>query len=231
MEATRPGLPPGLHVVRSIPEGSIGEPVVVLVHGAMDRSSSFGRVARRLGDLPLVRYDRRGYGRSAGLPAGTLDDQVDDLVAVIESATAEAAEAAGRSGDDALPAVVVGHSIGGVIALVAAARRPDLISSVAAFEAPMSWAPWWPSSSPGGDAIAAAQSDPARFVAEDAAPAPVEASEVAATEADPARERSMTPDPAGDAVDHFMRRMIGDSRWERLPAATRLQRRAEGHAL
>lgn len=41
----------------------------------------------------------------------------------------------------------------------------------------------------------------------------------------------MTPDPAGDAVDHFMRRMIGDSRWERLPAATRLQRRAEGHAL
>jgi pimeloyl-ACP methyl ester carboxylesterase len=35
----------------------------------------------------------------------------------------------------------------------------------------------------------------------------------------------------GDAAEAFMRRMIGDERWERLPAATRRVRRAEGPAL
>jgi pimeloyl-ACP methyl ester carboxylesterase len=37
-------------------------------------------------------------------------------------------------------------------------------------------------------------------------------------------------DPAG-AAEMFMRRMIGDDSWERLPAATRESRRAEGAAL
>ena len=46
-----------------------------------------------------------------------MDEQVDDLLAVI-------------GGE---PTVVVGHSLGGVIGLVAAVRRPDLIPSVAAF--------------------------------------------------------------------------------------------------
>ena len=34
-----------------------------------------------------------------------------------------------------------------------------------------------------------------------------------------------------DAAERFMRRMIGDARWEALPARTRDQRRAEGPAL
>jgi pimeloyl-ACP methyl ester carboxylesterase len=37
-------------------------------------------------------------------------------------------------------------------------------------------------------------------------------------------------DPAG-AAERFMRRLVGDARWERLPAATREARRAEGVAL
>lgn len=37
-------------------------------------------------------------------------------------------------------------------------------------------------------------------------------------------------DPA-DAAEQFMRRLVGDERWERLPAATRQARRAEGPAL
>jgi pimeloyl-ACP methyl ester carboxylesterase len=37
-------------------------------------------------------------------------------------------------------------------------------------------------------------------------------------------------DPA-DAAERFMRRLIGDDRWERLPEATRQARRAEGPAL
>jgi pimeloyl-ACP methyl ester carboxylesterase len=35
----------------------------------------------------------------------------------------------------------------------------------------------------------------------------------------------------GDVAERFMRRMIGDERWETLPQRTREQRRAEGPAL
>src|ERR1700684_4577013 len=86
-------------VPRAVSEGS---PVVVLVHGSMDRPTSFARVVRRLDDLHTVTYDRRGYHRSRrALPLNTtLDGHIDDLLAVI----------GGR------PAVGVGHSDGGGIA-------------------------------------------------------------------------------------------------------------------
>lgn len=121
--------PTDLHVLDG-PATDPAAPVVVIVHGAMDRSASFGRVARKLDRLHVVRYDRRGYGRSADQPVGTLADHVDDLLAVID----------GRE------VTVFGHSIGGVIALVAAQREPGLIRSVLAYEAPAPWAPWWPQS-------------------------------------------------------------------------------------
>jgi pimeloyl-ACP methyl ester carboxylesterase len=125
----------------------------------------------------VLRYDRRGYGRSidAGPPAG-LDDHVEDLLGLV--------------GDG--PAVLVGHSYGALIALVAAARGPERIGAVAAFEPPQPWLPWWPTTSPGGVAV---QGDPA------------------------------------DAAEAFLRRMVGDARWEALPERTRAQRRAEGRAL
>ena len=37
---------------------------VVLVHGAPDRAKNFRPVMELLSDLPLITYDRRGYGRS-----------------------------------------------------------------------------------------------------------------------------------------------------------------------
>jgi pimeloyl-ACP methyl ester carboxylesterase len=119
--------PTDLHVVDDAGPGGSAS-TVVIVHGAMDRSASFGRVARHLDGLHVVRYDRRGYGRSAARSPGTLEDHVDDLLAVIDSR----------------PVTVFGHSIGGVIALIAAERRPELVRSVLAYEAPSPWAPWWP---------------------------------------------------------------------------------------
>jgi pimeloyl-ACP methyl ester carboxylesterase len=106
--------------------------LVVLVHGSLDRSTSFARVLRRLGDLHTVVYDRRGYHRSRGaLPLHTtLDGHVDDLLAVI----------------DGRPAVVVGHSYGGLVAL-GTALRPEgrrSVAGVAAYEPPMPWLPLWP---------------------------------------------------------------------------------------
>ena len=40
-----------------------------------------------------------------------------------------------------------------------------------------------------------------------------------------------SPGEAADAAERFMRRMVGDERWEELPQRTRDQRRAEGPAL
>lgn len=161
-------------------------PLVVLVHGTMDRATSLAKVSRRLRDLDVVRYDRRGYGDSRLLADGSeppaptdVEDHVDDLMAVID----------GRR------AVVVGHSMGGTIALAAAARHPDLVVAVAAYESPRPWTPWWPSASPGGRVVDDAQIDTAT------------------------------------AAERFMRRMIGDAQWERLPASSRATRRAEGAAL
>jgi pimeloyl-ACP methyl ester carboxylesterase len=151
------------------------EPVVVLVHGAMDRSTSFGRVARHLADLAVVRYDRRGYGRSRRLGPTDLAGHVADLAAVVADR----------------PAVLVGHSVGGVIAL-ASVGHLGAVRGVVAYEAPMPWASWWPSGT---------------------------------------GARAEGAEPPADAAERFMRHMVGDRVWSRLPASTRAARRAEGPAL
>lgn len=153
---------------------------LVVVHGSMDRSTSFRKVVRRLAHVDCTLYDRRGYGDSRALgAAASIDQQVDDLLEVIDGQTTS----------------VFGHSFGGVIALAAAAHRPELFRSVMAYEAPWPWADWWPKESAGGRAVSQHLDDP----------------------------------PA--AAEAFMRRMIGDERWERLPPSTRGARREEGPAL
>jgi pimeloyl-ACP methyl ester carboxylesterase len=180
-----------LAVAEHVPEGlADGTPIVVLVHGSLDRSTSFARVVRRLRDLPTVVYDRRGYHRSGlALPLNTtLGGHIDDLLEVI----------GGR------PAVVVGHSYGGDVALGAALRQEggSSVVGVAAYEPPT---PWLASAGPpvagsdgrrpsvGGDSDSAADDD--------------------------------------QAAERFFRRMVGDAAWERLPEDTRAARRAEGPAL
>lgn len=170
---------PALHTVDRPGPG----PLVVLVHGSMDRSVSFFKAATHLEDLHVVMYDRRGYARSLHVhpPASGVEDHVDDLLSVL----------------DERPAVVVGHSYGGVIGLAAAVRRPDLIGAVGTFEAPMPWMPWWPRNTAGGGAVRAVT-----------------------TAAD-----------SGEAAEGFLRRMLGDRRWEALAPRTKADRRAEGAAL
>lgn len=130
-----------LHVVDAPAEP--GAPLVVIVHGAMDRASSFGRVARGLRDIHLIRYDRRGYGRSAAAGPALLDAHVADLETVL----------AGRR------AVVFGHSMGAIVALVAAARHPDLVRAVLAFEPPTPWEDWWPGPKHDPDADPASEAE------------------------------------------------------------------------
>jgi len=105
-------------------------PVVVLVHGVLDSSRSFEAVVEALApDFTVVTYDRRGWARSAGAaPATSLADHAEDLVSVMRE----------RRG------VVVGHSYGGAVAMLAAVRRPDLVASLGLFEPSMQWLDWWP---------------------------------------------------------------------------------------
>ncbi len=165
-------------------------PLVALVHGSMDRSGGMLRLRRLLQPAHRVlRYDRRGYARS--LPTGppsSFTQQVDDLADLL----------AGR------PAVLVGHSFGGLVCLALAERSPDLVPAVVTYEAPKMWAPWWPGSTP-GSVVAAAGRGPGAGDGLD--------------------------EGAEEAAEWFLRRMIGDEMWERLPPAMRAERRAEGATL
>jgi len=131
--------PPHIHHDEAGPEEA---PLVVLVHGAMDRSAGMLKLSRRLDhDHRVLRYDRRGYGRSTPHPGPfSMPHQVDDLLALIGERRA----------------ILVGHSYGGNVALAAAARRADLVRGVVVYESPLSWMPWWPSATPGTAAIESA---------------------------------------------------------------------------
>lgn len=173
-------VPPGLHAIEDDdPSG----PLVVLVHGALDRGASFSRVHAVLDDCRVLVYDRRGYNRSreAVPSAEGIEEHVDDLLALV----------------DGRPAVVAGHSYGGNLALAAACRPGTSVRAVVAYEAPMPWLPEWPTETAGAAAMQAGASD---------------------------------SDP-GAVAERFLRRMIGDEGWERLPSRTKADRRAEGETL
>lgn len=119
--------------------------MVVLVHGSLDRGTSFARVVRRLPDLHVVTYDRRGYHRSRPPRPSPISfqDHVDDLVALV----------------DGRPSVLVGHSYGGDVALGAAREALGAVRAVGVYEPPLPWADWWPKRSGRDRAI----EDPAAF--------------------------------------------------------------------
>jgi pimeloyl-ACP methyl ester carboxylesterase len=188
------------HLPASGPDGS---PLVVLVHGSLDRAASFTRVIRRLDDLHTVAYDRRGYHRSRhALPLNTtLDGHIDDLLAVV----------------DGRPSVVVGHSYGGDIALGAALRGgPDAgIVSVVAYEPPMPWLGAWARSPNSNAAMETTRTGTGRVA------------EVAGV------VTSGPPDhvSAAEAAERFFRRMVGDASWDRLSEEAKAERWADGPAL
>lgn len=158
--------------------------LIVVIHGSLDRSAGMLRVARQLDShYRVVRYDRRGYGRSRphSGPFG-LADQIRDLENIFSSYLT------GRR------AMLFGHSYGGNVALAFAERYRSQVAAVAVYETPLSWYDWWPGTTAGSNALA--------------------------TQGEPE-----------DAAEAFMRRLIGDRRWEELPERTRAERRLEGHAL
>ena len=140
--------PVDAQTVWSAASGATTDPLVVLVHGAMDRSAGLLRLSRRLDTgFRVVRYDRRGYGRSSSVgPPWTVDANIADLRVLIERE---------RHHGGGGPAVVFGHSFGGNVALGLADRHPDLVAAAVVYEMPMSWLDSWPNNSAGAAAMAA----------------------------------------------------------------------------
>lgn len=87
---------------------------VVLIHGLAEGRDSWSRTQASLAGMHTFAYDLRGHGATtAGEGAGTLEQLGQDLIGFLEQVTG--------------PAIVVGFSLGGTIALWAAAERPDLV--------------------------------------------------------------------------------------------------------
>lgn len=111
----------------TVHEGPESAPTVILVHGALDRSANFARVASALPEFRVVRYTRRGYDGSGPPGGASIDVHVADLLELLDR-----------------PAVLIGHSYGALIALGAAVQRPDLVPALGVYEPPLPWEPWWP---------------------------------------------------------------------------------------
>jgi lipase len=93
-----------------------GDPVLA-VHGITSSSRSWPFLAAAL-DNPVLAPDLRGRGRSNGLPGPVgMAQHAEDCAAVVEAS-------------GGAPLVVVGHSMGGFVASVLAATRPDLVRAL-----------------------------------------------------------------------------------------------------
>jgi len=140
-----------LHVVRA------GQgPRCVLVHGSATEHATWTiQFASRLtAEVRLIAYDRRGAGRSPlpdGVPWLTVEEHARDLAGLIDA--------------EGGPAVVVGSSFGGVVALELTRRWPALVRGAVLLEPPLPPSDDQPSSPPGFleglDATAAEHGAPA----------------------------------------------------------------------
>jgi pimeloyl-ACP methyl ester carboxylesterase len=101
-------------------------PGVVLLHATLSRGRAWRPLVRMLADHARVAsIDRRGHRASPDPDPMRLSfpDHVADVAAVIER-------------EALAPAVIVGHSFGGCVALDLAGFRPDLVRAVVAYEPP-----------------------------------------------------------------------------------------------
>jgi pimeloyl-ACP methyl ester carboxylesterase len=95
--------------------GGSGVPILLL-HGLMGRATTWWSVAEWLtAHGRVLGLDARGHGRSGIGGPWTTERMATDVTELLV---------------DVGPAVVVGHSMGGLHGLVAAARRPDLVRAL-----------------------------------------------------------------------------------------------------
>ena len=97
---------------------SSGDAPVLLLHGGMSQSEGFdGRLAPAVKGFNVYSFDRAGHGRSPDQPGSFhFDFQMRECIAYLEDVIKE-------------PAHLIGFSDGGIITLLVAINRPDLVRS------------------------------------------------------------------------------------------------------
>jgi esterase len=95
--------------------GAPGGPPVVLLHGLMGHAREWDPAVRQIASGHQVwALDQRGHGLSAWAEDYSRSTMAEDLIAWLEAVGPQ-------------DAVVMGHSMGATVALLAASRRPDLV--------------------------------------------------------------------------------------------------------
>ena len=107
-----------------------GKPLVVLLHGAGLDHTAWALQSRWLAfhGWNVLALDLPGHGRSEGRPLSGIGDLARWLAAVIDAAAGEPAAVEPAAGVPA--AVLIGHSMGSLIALETAARHPERVRGV-----------------------------------------------------------------------------------------------------
>lgn len=109
--------------LRTVRTRGRGDPIV-FVHGLAGYAEEWAPVLESLDERDVTAFDMRGHGKSCRHPESASDiDLVNDVVAVIHHCYG------------AGPVTLAGQSAGGVVALLTASRRPDLVSSLVLVEA------------------------------------------------------------------------------------------------
>lgn len=100
--------------------------VVLLVHGLGEHAGRYDRVARRLAEwgFEVRGYDQFGHGESGGARGALSSDTrlLDDLGEMVEAARTRT--------PDGLPLILLGHSMGGLVAAQYAAAHPGTIDAL-----------------------------------------------------------------------------------------------------
>jgi pimeloyl-ACP methyl ester carboxylesterase len=123
----------GHHAVAFDRHGAESAPPVVLLHGLSSSRSTYDAVVAHLlghavhhGWMQVINADLRGHGESSHTAIDAYDaaSYAADVVALIEHV-------------DAGPVLLVGHSLGGVVATAVAQARPDLVSRLLLEDPPL----------------------------------------------------------------------------------------------
>ena len=93
-------------------------PVVVLLHGLFGSARNLGGVQKALAvDHRVIALDLRNHGASAHVPGMSYGAMAADVLETLAAL-------------DALPAVVIGHSMGGKVSMRLALDRPEAVSGL-----------------------------------------------------------------------------------------------------
>ncbi len=118
-------------ITLNVAEGPASGPPIVLIHGGSGRWQGWESIVPDL--LPnwqIFAPDLRGHGRSGHAPGRyALNDYVGDILALLRQRVRE-------------PAVIFGHSLGGIVALMVAAQEPALVRAVVVGDSPLTAATW-----------------------------------------------------------------------------------------